>query len=54
MNVVTEQLATEQDADTSDTAYLALLARLSTQSVTKHFDAYGDVGWDDRALEEHE
>jgi hypothetical protein len=50
MNVATDQLATEQVADTSDTAYLALLARLSTQPVTKHFDACADVAWDDPAL----
>ncbi len=27
-------------------SYAALLARLSRQSVTKHFDAYADVDWD--------
>jgi len=27
-------------------AYTDLLRRLSAQSVTKHFDAYGDVAWD--------
>jgi hypothetical protein len=27
-------------------AYEALIARLSKQSVSKHFDAYGDVDWD--------
>jgi hypothetical protein len=30
-----------------DDAYRALLARLSHQSVVKHFDAYADVPWDD-------
>src|SRR5262249_30094638 len=31
---------------TADGAYEALVGRLSRQSVTKHFDAYADVGWD--------
>ena len=31
-------------------AWDRLLARLSRQSVDKHFDAYGDVAWDDPAL----
>ena len=30
-----------------DAEYRALLARLSQQSVVKHFDAYADVAWDD-------
>jgi hypothetical protein len=30
-----------------DDAYRALLARLSHQSVVKHFDAYADVAWDE-------
>jgi hypothetical protein len=29
--------------------YSALVARLSRQSVAKHFDAYGDIAWDDPA-----
>ena len=36
-------LADEQGADT----WTALLHRLNQQSVTKHFDAYADVPWDD-------
>jgi hypothetical protein len=32
--------------DAEDAAYLKLLARLSHQSVVKHFDAYADVDWD--------
>lgn len=32
-----------------DDAYRRLLARLSHQSVVKHFDAYADVSWDDPA-----
>src|ERR1700722_14877365 len=32
-----------------DDAFAALVARLSQQSVTKHFDAYADVPWDDEA-----
>ena len=33
----------------SDEAYQALVARLSQQSVVKHFDAYADIPWDDPA-----
>src|SRR5512139_1591710 len=33
----------------ADEAYQRLLARLSHQSVVKHFDAYADVPWDDPA-----
>lgn len=33
----------------ADEAYRHLLARLSHQSVVKHFDAYADVPWDDPA-----
>jgi hypothetical protein len=36
---------TRQDVSQTD-AYRDLLARLSRQSVTKHFDAYADVDWD--------
>jgi P-aminobenzoate N-oxygenase AurF len=38
---------------TSDRAWLSLLARLSRQSVSRHFDAYADVDWDspDMALD---
>jgi hypothetical protein len=31
-------------------AYHRLLARLSRQSVEKHFDAYADIAWDDEAF----
>lgn len=34
----------------ADEAYHRLLARLSHQSVVKHFDAYADVPWDDPAF----
>src|SRR6476661_1933279 len=38
----------EQAADVrSGDAYQSLIARLSHQSVVKHFDAYADVPWDD-------
>ena len=37
----------ETASATADEAYIALLARLSRQSVTKHFDAYADIAWDD-------
>jgi hypothetical protein len=41
-------LDTEQAADVqSGDAYQSLIARLSQQSVVKHFDAYADVPWDD-------
>jgi hypothetical protein len=41
-------LDTEQAADVrSADAYQSLVARLSEQSVVKHFDAYADVPWDD-------
>src|SRR5438045_4003015 len=41
-------LDTEQAADVgSGDAYESLIARLSHQSVVKHFDAYADVPWDD-------
>src|SRR5437588_1267120 len=41
-------LDTEQAADVrSSDAYQSLIARLSQQSVVKHFDAYGDVACDD-------
>src|SRR3954453_23418890 len=33
-----------------DAAWLSLLDRLNGLSVTKHFDAYGDIAWDDPAL----
>jgi hypothetical protein len=33
----------------SDEAYHGLVARLSHQSVVKHFDAYADIPWDDPA-----
>ncbi len=43
-----EEIVTDSDADSS---YVALLKRLSKQSVTKHFDAYGDVDWDGPQME---
>jgi len=39
----------ERAAVDADEAYRALLARLSHQSVVKHYDAYADVPWDDPA-----
>lgn len=32
------------------TSYTATIRRLSEKSVTKHFDAYADIAWDDPAL----
>ena len=44
---MTAVLENEQAADVlNDGAYRELIARLSRQSVTKHFDAYADVDWD--------
>src|SRR4051812_28800742 len=41
-------LDNEQAADVASAdAYQSLIARLSHQSVVKHFDAYADVAWDD-------
>ncbi|MHB8328024.1 MAG: diiron oxygenase [Acidimicrobiales bacterium] len=45
MTSVPTELSVEDAAESPD-AYDALLARLSRQSVVKHFDAYGDVEWD--------
>lgn len=42
---LTEEEVVPSGAGTSD-AYERLLARLSHQSVVKHFDAYGDIDWD--------
>ena len=45
-------LDTEQNADVrSGDAYQGLIARLSQQSVVKHFDAYADVAWDDPEMQ---
>lgn len=40
----------ERTAVDAEEAYQRLLARLSHQSVVKHFDAYADVPWDDPAF----
>ncbi|MGI8492528.1 MAG: AurF N-oxygenase family protein [Acidimicrobiales bacterium] len=46
-SVPTEIVDCEESAAVSDrSAWESLLARLSHQSVVKHFDAYGDVEWD--------
>jgi hypothetical protein len=47
-----ETLPAEADTTAIDTdSYRALLARLSHQSVVKHFDAYADVPWDEPGYE---
>lgn len=47
---LTGELPQEERASVdADEAYRRLLARLSHQSVVKHFDAYADVPWDDPA-----
>jgi len=43
----------EQTRVDADEAYHRLLARLSHQSVVKHYDAYADVPWDDPAYAIH-
>jgi len=44
------ELPAEERSDVArEQAYRQLLARLSHQSVVKHFDAYADVPWDDPA-----
>src|SRR3954467_2378937 len=51
MTAVTADLAVEEDLDRSArNPFDALLARLSHQSVVKHFDAYGDIDWDGAEL----
>jgi hypothetical protein len=48
VTTITENLPDEADATTAGAdAFGALLARLSHQSVVKHFDAYADVPWDE-------
>ncbi len=44
--MTTTNLVDEQ----SSNAWASLLARLNHQSVTKHFDAYADVAWDDESF----
>lgn len=43
----------EQQRVEADEAYRSLLARLSHQSVVKHYDAYADIPWDDPAYAIH-
>jgi hypothetical protein len=43
---VRELVAEDRLEETGPDAYQALLARLSHQSVVKHFDAYADIAWD--------
>ena len=40
---------TTADTFAADRAWLSLLDRLNDLSITKHFDAYVDVPWDDPA-----
>ena len=52
MTAVTTTLAVEERTDVADTdAFKSLVERLSRQSVTKHFDAYADVAWDDPEMQ---
>ena len=51
MTALDEQLRDEESLRPGDRgAYDALLARLSHQSVVKHYDAYADVAWDSTEL----
>ena len=49
-NLTGELPQEERAAVEAEEAYQRLLARLSHQSVVKHFDAYADVPWDDPAF----
>jgi hypothetical protein len=52
VTTVTDELPAEVAPSALDPeAYGALLARLSHQSVVKHFDAYADVPWDEPGFE---
>jgi hypothetical protein len=42
--------AEERERVDHDDGYTRLLARLSQQSVVKHYDAYADIPWDDAAF----
>jgi len=42
-----DNLADEPDLSPGDERWLSLLDRLNDLSVHKHFDAYGDIAWDD-------
>ncbi|MHB8670279.1 MAG: AurF N-oxygenase family protein [Acidimicrobiales bacterium] len=48
MSTISSELASEETLEVTgaDDAYLALIARLSHQSVIRHYDAYADVDWD--------
>jgi P-aminobenzoate N-oxygenase AurF len=47
--VTAEASEDEEEEESRPDAFEALVARLSRQSVTKHFDAYADVPWDEEA-----
>ena len=51
MTTLTDTLPDETDAGIDPDNYRALLARLSHQSVVKHFDAYAGVPWDEPGYE---
>ena len=48
-NAVTAEVPEDEEEQSRPDAFEALVARLSQQSVTKHFDAYADVPWDEEA-----
>ena len=52
MTAIPTTLADEERTDVADVdTFNALVERLSRQSVTKHFDAYADVAWDDAEMQ---
>lgn len=48
--VLDEEAHLAPDRATDETQFRALVRRLSEQSVTKHYDAYADIPWDDPAF----
>jgi hypothetical protein len=44
-----EEMRLDDKAATDEANFRALVQRLSDQSVTKHYDAYADIAWDDPA-----
>ena len=53
---MTDVVTTSIDDEQQDTRFVALVRRLSEQSVVKHFDAYADVDWDapEMAIDQHD
>ena len=49
--MTTTDIAAEETERTVDGGWEALLGRLSSLSISKHFDAYADVKWDDPEMQ---